>query len=155
MCIRDSLTTVHTNDAASAFMRLVDMGVEPYMVASAVKGVIAQRLVKLICPYCKQEYAPDAFELDFWEGERPQHFYTGEGCPRCNYTGYMGRTSIHEIITVNPPLRELILAHAPAQTIKEAARQEGTWFLKDSLMELVRQGKTTLKELIRTTYQME
>ena len=149
------LTTVHTNDAASAFMRLVDMGVEPYMVASAVKGVIAQRLVKLICPYCKQEYAPDAFELDFWEGERPQHFYTGEGCPRCNYTGYMGRTSIHEIITVNPPLRELILAHAPAQTIKEAARQEGTWFLKDSLMELVRQGKTTLKELIRTTYQME
>lgn len=149
------LTTVHTNDAASTFMRLVDMGVEPYMVASAIKGVVAQRLVKLICPYCKREYIPDAFELDFWEGEKPEHFYTGDGCAHCNYTGYMGRTSIHEIIIVNPPLRELILEHATSQAIKDAAHKEGTWFLKDSLMELVREGRTTMKELIRTTYQME
>ena len=91
------LTTIHTNDAASTFMRLVDMGVEPYIVASAVVGVISQRLVRLVCPHCKREYEPDEKELSLWEGPRPKAFYRGSGCAHCNFTGYFGRTAIHEV----------------------------------------------------------
>ena len=148
-------STVHTNDAASTFLRIIDMGVEPYIVASSIVGVVSQRLVKLICPHCREEDHPTDAQLNFWEGERPERFYHGKGCVRCNFTGYMGRTAIHEIIPMSGPLSAMILRHAPAQEINAYVRGQGGRFLKDNLMDLVRQGRTTLAELLKVTYSME
>lgn len=149
------LTTVHTNDAASTFMRLIDMGVEPYIVASSVVGVVSQRLVKLICPHCKREETPQEQALACWEGELPEHFYSGGGCARCNFTGYLGRTAIHEVVSVSPQVRQLIVRNASSGEIKEAIRREGGQFLKDDLARLVYEGRTTLAELMRVTYNIE
>lgn len=144
------LTTVHTNDAASAFMRLIDIGVEPYIVASAVIGVVSQRLIKTVCEDCKEEYEPDEHEMIFWQGaERPAKFYRGAGCEKCNHTGYRGRTAVHEIIVVNPEIRRLIVKHASAQEIKQAAEAAGFQDLKTNLMELVVKGRTTIEQMIK------
>mgnify|MGYP003817174549 CR=1 FL=1 len=149
------LSTLHTNDAASSFLRLIDMGIEPYMVASSVIGVVAQRLVKLICPYCREEYTPTEAELAFFGPHDGVHFYHGKGCPRCNYTGYSGRTAVHEMLIVNQELRELILERAPSQRIVEAVKGQGFQSLKDNIALLVREGKTTTSELMRVTYLMD
>lgn len=147
------LTTVHTNDAASAFMRLVDMGVEPYMVASSVIGVVSQRLVKLICDECREEYNPPEEELLQWDTscrKRPLHFYHGAGCPQCNHSGYKGRAAVHEVILVNSAIRNLIMKNASSQEIKAAAAETGTFTdLKANLMDMVAEGRTTLKQMIR------
>lgn len=148
------LTSVHTNDAASAFMRLVDMGVEPYMVASSVIGVVSQRLVKTICEDCKEEYEPEEEELLIWdEGakERPAHFYHGAGCTKCNHTGYRGRTAVHEIITMSAPIRKLILQNATSQDIKEEAVKSGFSDLRNNLIHLVKSGKTTIAQMVKVT----
>jgi type IV pilus assembly protein PilB len=147
------LTTVHTNDAASAFMRFIDMGVEPYMVASSVIGIVSQRLVKLICEECKEEYEPPEEELLQWDESilpRPQHFYHGAGCPKCNNTGYKGRTAVHEIIMMDSRIRSLVMQNAPSQEIKAAAAASGNYEdLKENLMKVVAQGKTTLRQMIK------
>ena len=149
------LTTIHTNDAASTFMRLVDMGVEPYIVASAVVGVISQRLVRLVCPHCKREYEPDEKELSLWEGPRPKAFYRGSGCAHCNFTGYFGRTAIHEVVPMRHELSQLVVQRASVQEFRESIRASGGRFLKDNLADLVREGKTTLAEYLRVTYNIE
>ena len=145
------LTTVHTNDAASAFMRLIDMGVEPYIVASSVIGVVSQRLVKVICEDCKTEYTPTEEELLQWSADRPmpEKFYHGAGCKNCNHTGYRGRTAVHEIILVSPDLRNLIMKHASAQEIKKKAKEYGFTDLKENLMDLIEQGRTTMEQMIK------
>ncbi|WP_308753701.1 GspE/PulE family protein [uncultured Anaerotruncus sp.] len=149
------LTTIHTNDAASTFMRLVDMGVEPYIVASAVVGVVSQRLVRLVCPHCKREYEPDEKELSLWEWPRPKTFYRGSGCAHCNFTGYLGRTAIHEVVPMRHELSQLVVQRASVQEFRDSIRALGGRFLKDNLADLVREGKTTLAEYLRVTYNIE
>ena len=147
------LTTVHTNDAASAFMRFIDMGVEPYMVASSVIGVVSQRLVKLICEECREEYEPSEEELLQWDtGSRPMppRFYHGAGCPKCNHTGYKGRAAVHEIIVMNSKIRSLVMRNASSQEIKAAAAEDGGYTdLKQNLMDMVTEGRTTLQQMIK------
>lgn len=141
------LSTIHTNDAPSAFMRLIDMGAEPYVVASSVIGVVAQRLVKLICQDCKEEYEPSDDELRYWDDKIKPKFYRGKGCSKCNHTGYKGRIAVYEIVMVNHRIRNLIMEQASSQKIKEAARENGFTDMKQNAMELVREGKTTLEEM--------
>lgn len=147
------LTTVHTNDAASAFMRFIDMGVEPYMVASSVIGVVSQRLVKLICEDCKEEYTPKEEELLQWDNSYrplPAHFYHGAGCPKCNHTGYKGRAAVHEIIMMNSEIRQLVMRNASAQEIKKAAEKTQQFTdLKQNLMDIVAEGRTTIRQMIK------
>lgn len=144
------LSTIHTNDAPSTFMRLIDMGAEPYIVASSVIGVVAQRLVKLICPACKEEYTPTEDELRYWDKSKIMpKFYRGAGCSKCNHTGYRGRSAVYEIIMVNQEIRDLIMQRASSQKIKEVALKHGFTDMKDNAMELIAQGKTTLEEMYK------
>lgn len=147
------LSTVHTNDAASAFMRLIDMGVEPYMVASSVIGVVSQRLVKTICPDCKETYTPPEEERLQWDETYrplPPVFYHGKGCIKCNHTGYRGRMAIHEIILINSKIRQMVLQNVTAQKIKEAAMEDESFQdLKGNIMDLIVEGKTTLEQMIK------
>ena len=141
------LATMHTNDAASAFMRLIDMGVEPYIVASSVVGVVAQRLVKRICKYCKEEYEPTEDELFGWKGELPKRVYRGRGCPMCNNSGYSGRRGIHEVIKITPDLRKMIVAKLDSAVIKEHLLEDGFRDLGDNAQTLVVEGVTTIDEM--------
>ena len=142
------LSTIHTNDAASTFMRLIDMGVEPYVVASSVIGIVAQRLVKTICPDCKEGYEPTQEDVLAWgEGEMPKILYRGKGCKRCNYTGYRGRTAVHEIICVNPEIRGLIMERASSQLIKQTAMKTGFTDMRFNAKQLIFEGKTTISEM--------
>lgn len=141
------VSTLHTNDAPSTFMRLMDMGVEPYIVASSVAGVVAQRLVKRLCPKCKEPYEPSADELArLWKGETDNPvFYRGKGCPACNNLGYKGRIGIHEIITVTPKIRELITMRATSEAIRNAAKEEYDFRdLYADAKQFVREGITSL-----------
>ncbi len=143
------LSTIHTNDAPGAFMRLVDMGAEPYIVASSVIGVVAQRLLKLICEDCKEEYEPDDNELRYWDEPIRPKFYRGKGCSKCNHTGYKGRIAVYEIIMVNQPIRDLIMEHASSQVIKQEAVKAGFTDMKHNAKELIKEGKTTLSEMCK------
>ena len=149
------LSTVHTSNAAAAIDRLLDIGVEPYLIAGALRGVISQRLVRLVCPHCKREYEPDEKELSLWEGPRPKAFYRGSGCAHCNFTGYFGRTAIHEVVPMRHELSQLVVQRASVQEFRESIRASGGRFLKDNLADLVREGKTTLAEYLRVTYNIE
>ena len=141
-------STIHTNDAASTFMRLIDMGVEPYIVASSVIGIIAQRLVKTICPDCREAYEPTPDDVLNWgEGPMPDILYRGKGCKRCNYTGYRGRTAVHEIIMVNHEIRNLIMAHASSQEIKSKAEEYGFYDMQINAKRLIFEGVTTIEEM--------
>lgn len=142
------LSTIHTNDAASTFMRLIDMGVEPYVVASSVIGIIAQRLVKTICPDCKEEYTPSQEDVLNWgKGEMPKILYRGKGCKRCNYTGYRGRCAVHEIIVVNHEIRNLIMERASAQKVKATAEEFGFTDMEYNAKRLIFEGRTTIEEM--------
>jgi type IV pilus assembly protein PilB len=150
------LSSLHTNDAAGALTRLIDMGVEPYLVASSVVGVVSQRLVRLLCPRCKElhQLADDATErifMDIPPGE-PVALYRAAGCPQCNHTGYQGRTSIQEVLPVTRAIRELVNKKAPADLIKEKAVSEGMVTLKEDGIDKARQGITSIAEVMRVAY---
>ncbi len=145
------LSTVHTNDAASCVVRLVDMGIEPYLVATSLIGVVGQRLVRKICPYCKVEYKPEpdiAKQLGIDENEP---IYKGEGCERCKYTGYMGRIGIYEVMKINREIRRLIHSGASSDEIRQAAMEYGFKPMREAGFELVRKGITTIEEVLRVT----
>jgi general secretion pathway protein E len=147
------LSTVHTNDAPGAVTRLVDMGVEPFLVASSLIGVLAQRLVRTICPRCKEEYAPTAEELRGL-GLEPKSMkvaYRGKGCGHCQGTGYRGRTGIYELMLIDDEVRKLILRNVDSGTIKNAARQKGMRTLIEDGAEKVMAGITTFEEISRVT----
>ena len=146
------LSTIHTNDAASTVTRLVDMGVQAYMVATSLIGIVAQRLTKVLCPDCKKKRMsrPDEDELMGIDG--PIEVYEPVGCPHCNNTGYRGRTAIHEILLSTPEMAQLITRGAKADEIQELASQQGCKLLRDNVSLLVQQGKTSMDELIRVTY---
>ena len=148
-------STLHTNDAASAITRLVDMGVEPFLVASVVRAIIAQRLVRVVCPECKGEYGPEAEGLreagidpSRLEGKR---IYRGKGCPACSQTGYRGRTGIYEILIVTEGIRQLIMKKADSATIGRLAISEGMRTLREDGARKVMAGITTLEEVLRVT----
>lgn len=146
-------STLHTNDAAGAIPRLIHMGVEPFLVASALEGIMAQRLARKICPKCRESYDPDPLllknlNLDLKSGVK---FWRGQGCEHCRGTGYKGRVAVMELITMTPALRRLTLAKAPGDEIKEQARAEGTTFMEDDALEKVLSGITSIEEMSRIT----
>ncbi|NLM12936.1 MAG: Flp pilus assembly complex ATPase component TadA [Epulopiscium sp.] len=149
------LSTLHTNDTASSIIRLLDMGIEPYLVSSALVGVIAQRLVKKICPHCKISYEPGENELEILNMKDLKILYKGEGCNYCKNTGYRGRTAIHEIMYVDKEIRKLINNNASEDDIKSAAIKNGMTPLRDNCKQLVLEGVTTIDEFIRISYSLD
>ena len=148
------LSTLHTNDAASTVSRLLDMGIEPYLISSALAGVVAQRLVRKICDHCKEPYTPTRWERALLGGPEGATLYRGRGCGACNRTGYLGRTAIHEILIVGSEIRDLIDRRAAAGRIRDAAAAQGTTSLRHNCAQLVRAGVTTVEELLRVTYSL-
>lgn len=149
------LSTLHTNDAAGAVTRLIDMGIEPYLVSSSVVGVIAQRLARKICDNCRISYKASKGEKELLGISENEDItlYKGRGCPVCNKTGYRGRIPIYEIMTVTSDIRELINAKVSSDVIGAQAVKNGMKTLRESAKRLVLQGKTTIDEMIRLTYE--
>jgi type IV pilus assembly protein PilB len=147
-------STLHTNDALTTITRLIDMGVEPFLLAPSLIGIIAQRLVRTICPSCKEEYTPSPAELNTvglaFSDEKP-YFYKGKGCNQCRYTGYKGRTAIHEILTINGKIRNLITNRASVAAMLEEAVRCGFKDLRFNGLKKVISGITTVEELLRIT----
>lgn len=144
-------STLHTNDAAGAVTRLLDMGVEPYLVNSSLLGVVAQRLVRRLCLHCREAYHPEAGSLEKAWLPAEEKLWRGRGCPRCGYTGFAGRTAIQEILVMNEELRSLVSAKAPAVAIKNAAVAAGMVPLLEDGLEKVRRGITTVGEVLRVS----
>lgn len=147
------LATMHTNDAPSAATRLVDMGVEPFLLASTVEAIVAQRLVRKICPRCRGTYRPSEALLEQFglprEGGTPAVFHRGVGCAACHGTGFSGRMGIFEWLVMDESLRELVLAHAPVQLIRERASERGMRSLRQEGLRAVSEGLTTLEEIAK------
>ncbi|MBQ6251416.1 GspE/PulE family protein [Ruminococcus sp.] len=146
------LSTLHTNDAASTVVRLVDMGVAPYMVATSLIGVIAQRLVKVLCPDCKKPRMTTPEENELMSLDHSIQIFEPGGCPACNNTGYRGRTAIHEIIHCTTKVSSIIAGGGTKEEIEKAAKEQGTKLLRDNAAELVQAGETSIDELVRATY---
>jgi general secretion pathway protein E len=149
------LSTIHANDAIGTLYRLIDLGVEPYLVVSALAGVVAQRLVRRVCEHCRTRVkAPPeermAFEKEM--GSAPAHFYKGQGCNFCAETGYRGRIGVFEVLTISEPIRHLIMKGAGADEIRTQAIAEGMVTLRRDGMLKVQEGITTLSELMRNVY---
>jgi len=145
------LSTIHTNDSASAITRLIEMGVEPFLIASSVIGVVAQRLVRKICAECKTEYVADEKERIFLGITGPQKLYRGKGCTFCNHTGYKGRVAIYEVLRLLKEHRNLIIHKASSDKIKELSIKNGMKTLKESSVDLVLKGVTTVEEILKAT----
>ena len=149
-------TTVHANNVLDVLGRFLNMGVEPYNFVSALNCILAQRLVRVICEFCrKQVHYPDSYlvesgmHLEEW---RDVPFYEGSGCFECGGTGFRGRTAIHELLDLSEHIREMILNKRPTSEIKRAAREEGMTFLRESALAKVKQGTSTLKEINKVTF---
>jgi type IV pilus assembly protein PilB len=149
-------TTVHANNVVDVLGRFLNMGVEPYNFVSALNCILAQRLVRLICNSCRTvvHYAPDVLEASGLDPEQWSRvpFYEGQGCIECAGTGFRGRTAIHELLDLSDRIREMILERRPTSEIRRAARDEGMRFLRESALDKVRLGMTTLKEINKVTF---
>jgi general secretion pathway protein E len=148
------LSTLHTNDAPGAPARLLDMGVEPFLVSSALTGVLAQRLVRVLCPPCKQPYdlSPESLQsvrLPLAGLDGPIRAYKPGGCSTCDYQGYLGRTGVFEFLPVTEEVRQLILDRAPASAIARLAREQGIVTLLEDAFAKVCQGITSVEEMLR------
>jgi type IV pilus assembly protein PilB len=151
-------STLHTNDAPSAVTRLLDMGVEPFLISSSLIGVIAQRLIRVVCSNCKEGYTPDAQlikELGINTASGNLTFYQGRGCEYCMQTAYRGRSGVFEIMKISEKIREFISQKQPAEKIKEAAVSEGMATLKDAAVEKVLKGISTPSEIKRVIFATE
>ena len=148
-------STLHTNDAPGAITRLTDMGIEPFLIISTIRAIIAQRLVRLICPKCKKAYDPQGHELSdlgiSQEKTKGLKFYKGEGCSECNGTGYKGRTGIYELLIMDERLRELVVKRDSLSTIRDAARNAGMKTLREDGIKKIIEGVTTVEEVLRET----
>ena len=146
-------STLHTNDAPSAFTRLIDMGIEPFLVASTIEGVMAQRLVRTICPNCKVEYHPEHHEIppDFPSNGDRLTLYRGVGCRTCHQTGFRGRTGIYELMATGDTIRELAVQRVNAAVIRNQALKEGMISLRQDGWRKVLAGLTTIEEVARVT----
>ena len=147
-------STLHTNDAPSAFTRLIDMGIEPFLVASTVEGVMAQRLVRTVCPDCKIEYTPEHHEVpsDFPQPEKgPLRLWKGTGCRSCRNSGFRGRSGIYELMVTGDTIRDMCVERVNAGAIRNQAIKEGMITLRKDGWRKVLQGKTTIDEVARVT----
>ncbi|PSL43982.1 type IV pilus assembly protein PilB [Salsuginibacillus halophilus] len=158
IAIRASLTghlvfsTLHTNSAIATIPRLIDMGVEPYMVVSSLSGVVAQRLVRRICPSCRQGAPPSSMAAEMFKRRgisAPDVVYSGTGCDRCSGTGYKGRMAIHEVLQVDDDIRSMMMNNQSTGDIRQYATENGMLYLVDDGLLKVRQGLTTLEEVMR------
>jgi type IV pilus assembly protein PilB len=148
-------TTLHTNDAPSAIARLLDLGLEPFLITATLEGIIAQRLVRKICKNCKQSYEPtdeQLMELGLTtEAVQGKTFYYGRGCDQCNNTGYKGRMGIFEIMSFNDELRDLVMNHASTNVLRNAARKSGMRMLREKGLADIYDGLTTIEEVVKET----
>lgn len=146
------LSTLHTNDAPGAITRLVDMGVEPYLAADAIVAVIAQRLVRKLCPNCREPYTAEGNEMMILNLDKPVRLYRAVGCPACQNSGYRGRTAIHEVMMVGREHRNIIARGGSAEEIREVSISQGMVDLYESCRRLVLDGVTSIQEMVRTVY---
>jgi general secretion pathway protein E/type IV pilus assembly protein PilB len=147
-------STLHTNDAAGAFTRIVDMGIEPFLVASTVEGIMAQRLVRRLCPECKQAYHPTHEDVprDFpWEKLDGKPLYRATGCRACRSLGYAGRFGIYELLATNEEVRQLAHDRVSSYEIKKAALRGGMMTLRDDAFRKAIEGTTSMEEVLRAT----
>lgn len=148
-------TTLHTNDAPSSIARLLDLGLEPYLLTATLEGIVSQRLIRKICENCKEPYEPNEAqlrELGLTEDDiKGKKFYYGRGCGRCNNTGYKGRTGIFEIMILNDEIRELIMNRASTNLLRIAAQKAGMKLLRDSGLAVIYDGITTIDEVVKET----
>ncbi|MEI7686082.1 MAG: GspE/PulE family protein, partial [Planctomycetota bacterium] len=149
-------STLHTNDAPSAYTRLIDMGIEPFLVSSTVEGVMAQRLVRIICPDCKVDYEPHASELpmDFpgmAQGTPPKKLWKGHGCRKCHQSGFRGRQGIFELMISSDAIKDLVVKRTNANDIRQIALKEGMRTLRQDGWLKVLEGRTTIEEVARVT----
>ena len=150
-------STLHTNDAAGAISRLLEMGVEDFLLASAIMGILAQRLVRVICPECRVPLPPEAAKLELAKmpnglpAQEPVQLFVGQGCPACAHTGYQGRTGIYELLLVDQTIRQMILNRAEAEAIRQAARSQGMQTMAEDGWAKVARGLTTTQEVLRVT----
>ena len=149
-------TTVHANNVFDVIGRFLHMGVDPYNFVAAMNGILAQRLVRMNCPHCAEPVQPDE-ELLALSGLADAdltayRFKAGKGCGQCRGSGYKGRRAIGELLNLNDEIREMIVAREPIRHLKEAARRNGTRFLRDAALDLVATGETTLQEINRVTF---
>ena len=166
IAVRSSLTghlvlsTLHTNDAPSAVTRLMDMGVEPYLISSCVEGIVAQRLVRRVCRNCHEPYTPPEVLVNEMAMLYPDRmgeaqFIHGHGCPACGFTGYRGRNAINEVLIMTDPIRAMVVAREPANIIKEQAMKEGMVTLRQDGWLRVVEGRTSVEEVLRVAGRME
>jgi general secretion pathway protein E len=147
-------STLHTNDAASALTRLIDMGIEPYLLTSSITAILAQRLVRRVCPHCRRVYSPSEYEqklLREYLGGDDGMVYKGVGCDECLHTGYMGRVGIFELLTLNSRLRDMVQKKMSSEEIKAEAVKDGMLTLRDDGIRKALDGLTSLSEIIRVT----
>ena len=150
-------STVHANDATNTITRLLDIGIQPFLLGSCVNLIVAQRLIRTICKDCKEKYTPSKTELSIINYPKNKikstKFYHGKGCSKCRYTGYKGRTAIDEILEVKQNIRKLIFDSANEETIKTEALKNGMTSLREAGLEKIENGVTTIQEVIRSTVQ--
>ncbi|MFA7184088.1 MAG: ATPase, T2SS/T4P/T4SS family, partial [Victivallales bacterium] len=148
-------STLHTNDAAGTVTRLVDMGVEPFLLCSSIVGVVSQRLIRKVCKSCRTPYEPKDEELEKLgiskEDVGDRKFYYGKGCANCNNTGYKSRKAISELLCMSPELMELILKNSPTITIKNKACEQGMTTIRQDGVNSILNGETTVDEVLRYT----
>ena len=148
-------TTLHTNDAPSSIARLLDLGIEPFLLTATIEGIIAQRLIRKICEHCKTPFSPTESQLMELglspEDIKGKQFYYGAGCNRCNNTGYRGRTGLFEIMTFNDEIRELIMNHASTNVLRTAAQKAGMKLLREAGLSSIYNGLSTIDEVVKET----
>jgi type IV pilus assembly protein PilB len=148
-------STLHTNDAPSAVTRLLDLGLEPFLITATMEGILAQRLVRRICINCKTPYEPSDQELYELELTRTdvegRQFYYGAGCNKCNKTGYKGRIALFELMVMTDRLRSLIMDHASTADLRNAAKEDGMRTLRDGGLLHIYDGVTTIEEVVKET----
>jgi type II secretory ATPase GspE/PulE/Tfp pilus assembly ATPase PilB-like protein len=147
------LSTLHTNDAPSSITRLINIGLEPYLIASAVNAILAQRLVRKICPHCREQYKPTPEMAEFLslQGFDSSQLFQGKGCDRCRKTGYTGRLGIYELLVMDDGLRDLVTRNPNVTELRKLCRERGLVTLRMDGFQKVIKGMTTIDEILRVT----
>jgi type IV pilus assembly protein PilB len=148
-------TTLHTNDAPSSIARLLDLGVEPFLLTATIEGVVAQRLIRKICERCKTPYEPTESQLSelglTLDDVKGKKFFYGTGCDKCNNTGYRGRLGLYEIMLFNDEIRELVMANASTNVLRSASVKNGMTLLRQNGLAAIYDGVTTIEEVVKET----
>jgi type II secretory ATPase GspE/PulE/Tfp pilus assembly ATPase PilB-like protein len=147
------LSTLHTNDAPASITRLINIGLEPYLISAAVNAILAQRLVRKICPHCKEEYTPSDEMKEFMtlQGFVGGQSFRGKGCDRCRKTGYSGRLGIYELLVMDDSLRDLVTGNPDVTQLRKLCRERGLVTLREDGIQKVMKGLTTVDEILRVT----